>query len=838
VGDEVAQLDKTPAYNTPEYKSRAIAIVYSKAGERSSLTLIAPDKKTFDDWRAGLTTLYEQFARIDNPTMKDIQTTLIMRHWMVADKDKDGKLDFDELYRVCKILNVPFSKNELTDRFSKIDVEKRGYLNYAQFERFLKEMDEREDLRAVFHALAKQDMNALNYEEFKEFMTVTQRSTATNDGMRELFGRYLESGAMTMSFNGFRQFMLSFDDCGPLVYRHMGVSDDMTQPLSHYYIDSSHNTYLVGNQLTGSSDVEAYIRAFHMGCRCVELDCWDGPNGDPIIYHGYTLTSKILLRDVVRAVKKHAFRVSPYPVILSLEMHCSMEQQEMCAKIFKDILGDMLVSKPCAANETALPSPEKLMNKVLIKGKVAAAPGASEADLDPEFEEPKKDSILDEMKDGIESAGEQLVSMLKLGPGENEITATPDTITPKSGLPLPPPPPVAAVKICKALSDIIVYCQAKSFKSLEKCLKDGMYNQMSSISEDPSHHLSQKQPDLYIKHTRRQLTRIYPSGTRLQSTNYNPIPHWSVGCQIVALNLQTFDRGHQLNRAMFLQNGGSGYVLKPEYMRKEGVFRQMNRQQLSISVISAQQLPKPRDDLEGDIIDPYCEVEVLVAGFEEPVGKFKTKSVHDNGYNPTWNESFHCEVKFDDLVFLRFVIGDKDLKGSDLVATFSIPLNVLNAGYRHLPLFNWKGQLLPLSTLFVRTQLAPITGNAVAGSNHVADLRPSSPLPLIPLSSPKNMVADHPPVQMSSSPSQLVSLNTSNVVPDVPKPNVAVDTKPLPDTPASPVPVPAVVVPAATMPLAINTKSPAVSGPASAPPVESKSPPKFPLLSKLTGKSP
>ena len=69
------------------------------------------------------------------------------------------------------------------------------------------------------------------------------------------------------------------------------------------------------------------------------MDCWDGPDGTPIIYHGHTLTSKIKFTDVLRAIREHAFDVSDYPLILSIEEHCDISQQQFMAKQFRDVFG-------------------------------------------------------------------------------------------------------------------------------------------------------------------------------------------------------------------------------------------------------------------------------------------------------------------------------------------------------------------------------------------------------------------------------------------------------------------------------------------------------------------
>lgn len=225
------------------------------------------------------------------------------------------------------------------------------------------------------------------------------QSKLSKEEIAALFAKY-SPNEPTMSVDGFTSFLLSQDNA-VFLDQHSQVHHDMTRPLPEYYISSSHNTYLVGHQLVGDSTIEGYIRALLHSCRSVEgscliisartsahdnhaVDIYDGDT-EPMIFHGKTFTSKVSLRQVCEAIKKYGFVASPYPIIISAEVHCGLHQQDMIAEIMLEVFGDSLVREPlppvvlpqlesdASRASTSLPkievlpSPEDLKGKIMLK---------------------------------------------------------------------------------------------------------------------------------------------------------------------------------------------------------------------------------------------------------------------------------------------------------------------------------------------------------------------------------------------------------------------------------------------------------------------------------------
>lgn len=162
-----------------------------------------------------------------------------------------------------------------------------------------------------------------------------------------------------LSLDGFTSYLTSAE-CHLFDREHDTVCQDMSQPLSHYYINSSHNTYLIEDQFRGPSDISGYIRALKMGCRCVEVDIWDGPDEEPVVCTGHTLSPPLVLRCVLEAIERFAFVASEYPLIVCIENHCSLQQQKVMWQHLVRILGEKLYTDPPDEGGSYLPSPHAL----------------------------------------------------------------------------------------------------------------------------------------------------------------------------------------------------------------------------------------------------------------------------------------------------------------------------------------------------------------------------------------------------------------------------------------------------------------------------------------------
>ncbi|XP_018051087.1 PREDICTED: 1-phosphatidylinositol 4,5-bisphosphate phosphodiesterase-like isoform X2 [Atta colombica] len=679
--------------------------------------VVCPDPVTAKTWLDGVRSITHN-VKANNVC----PLTCLKKHWMrlrmlvdpngkvpvkvVARTFASGKTE-KLVYQCLSELGLPSGKN---------DVIEPDDFTFDAFYALYHKICPRNDIEELFQSITQGKADTINLEQLITFLNEKQRDPTLNEILYPLYDekRALEiindyeqnevaRNERTMTKDGFIRYLMS-DENAPVFLDRLDVYMDMDQPLAHYYINSSHNTYLSGRQFGGRSSVEMYRQVLLAGCRCVELDCWDGKGEDeePIITHGKAMCTDILFKDVIYAVRDTAFVTSEYPVILSFENHCSKKQQNKLAKYCDEILGDLLLKESLKEYPlepgVPLPPPSVLKRKILIKNKrlrpevekqelelfmqgqfviedeikedASAPPTVAVAVEQPPVKEDNSESItsagIQQQQSGTGSVG--FGESIELAVAQNYIGST--------------------TNVHPWLSSMVNYAQPIKFVSFDEAEEKNIHYNMSSFPETAGLTYLKTSAIEFVNYNKRQMSRIYPKGTRADSSNYMPQVFWNAGCQMVSLNFQTADLPMQLNQGKFEYNGSSGYLLKPDFMRRadrsfdpfaESPVDGVIATQCSVQVIAGQFLSDKK-------VGTYVEVEMYGLPTDTIRKEFRTRVVPANGLNPVYNEEpfLFRKVVLPDLAALRFAVYDES--NGKLLGQRIVPLDGLQAGYRHIAL--------------------------------------------------------------------------------------------------------------------------------------------------------
>uniref|UniRef100_A0A452TI45 1-phosphatidylinositol 4,5-bisphosphate phosphodiesterase n=1 Tax=Ursus maritimus TaxID=29073 RepID=A0A452TI45_URSMA len=628
--------------------------------------------------------------RLFSADRKRVETALEACSLPSSRNDSIPQEDFTpEVYRV--FLNNLCPRPEIDNIFSEFGAKSKPYLTVDQMMDFinLKQRDPR--LNEILYPPLKQEQVQVLIEKYEPNNSLAKKGQISVDG----FMRYL-----------------SGEENGVVSPEKLDLNEDMSQPLSHYFINSSHNTYLTAGQLAGNSSVEMYRQVLLSGCRCVELDCWKGRTAEeePVITHGFTMTTEISFKEVIEAIAECAFKTSPFPILLSFENHVdSPKQQAKMAEYCRLIFGDALLMEPLEKypleSGVPLPSPMDLMYKILVKNKKKShksSEGSGKKKLSEQASNTYSDSssVFEPSSPG---AGEGLAGSRSVMRGEADTESDDDDDDDdckKSSM--DEGTAGSEAMATEEMSNLVNYIQPVKFESFEISKKRNRSFEMSSFVETKGLEQLTKSPVEFVEYNKMQLSRIYPKGTRVDSSNYMPQLFWNAGCQMVALNFQTVDLAMQINMGMYEYNGKSGYRLKPEFMRRpdkhfdpftEGIVDGIVANTLSVKIISGQFLSDKK-------VGTYVEVDMFGLPVDTRRKAFKTKTSQGNAVNPVWEEEpiVFKKVVLPSLACLRIAVYEE---GGKFIGHRILPVQAIRPGYHYICLRNERNQPLTLPAVFV-----------------------------------------------------------------------------------------------------------------------------------------
>ncbi|XP_008311463.1 1-phosphatidylinositol 4,5-bisphosphate phosphodiesterase beta-4 isoform X2 [Cynoglossus semilaevis] len=753
--------------------------------------MVAENPDTARKWTEGLRSV------IHNVKANNVcPMTCLKKHWMrlcfvtntngkipvrgITRTFASGKTE-KGIFQALKDLGLPSGKND--------EIEQSDF-TFDIFYLLTQKICPRTDIEELFKKINGNKTDFLTVDQLVSFLNENQRDPRLNEILfpfydpkraMQIIEKYERDDLLKkkglMSSDGFCRYLMS-DENAPVFLDRLELCQEMDQPLAHYFISSSHNTYLTGRQFGGKSSVEMYRQVLLSGCRCVELDCWDGKGEDqePIITHGKAMCTDILFKDVIQAIRDTAFVTSEYPVILSFENHCSKPQQYKMAKYCEEIFGDLLLKQPLEnypiETGRALPSPIELKRKILIKNK-RLKPEVEQKQLEAfkkhmeagetntpaiimgeenedDTENGEKDgeekdlnsealslseATSEKEANGVSQRGtkknEERSNSIKKVPGYDEVTemseateatdvtdvseASDQDNNKKGGEETEDSEEAliaqytyvgATTNIHPYLSAMVNYAQPVKFQSFDLAEERNIHHNMSSFNESVGLGYLKTNAIEFVNYNKRQMSRIYPKGGRVDSSNYMPQIFWNAGCQMVSLNFQTPDLAMQLNQGKFEYNGSCGYLLKPDFMRRsDRMFDPFSETPVdgviaatcSVQVISGQFLSDKK-------IGTYVEVDMYGLPTDTIRKEYRTRMVMNNGLNPAYNEEpfVFRKVILPDLAVLRIAVYDDNNK---LIGQRILPLDGLQAGYRHISLRNEGNKPLSLPTIFCQIVL-------------------------------------------------------------------------------------------------------------------------------------
>ncbi|TKY56866.1 Phosphoinositide phospholipase C 2 [Spatholobus suberectus] len=551
------------------------------------------------------------------------------------------------------------------------------------------------EIKALFEQYSENEV--MTPSHLRRFLVEVQRQEkATEEDAQAIIDRFrhFHRRGAGLNLEAFFKHLFS-DDNSPLLHSHE-VQHDMNLPLSHYFIYTGHNSYLTGNQLSSDCSDVPIINALKRGVRVIELDIWPNASKDNIdVLHGRTLTTPVELVRCLSSIKEHAFVASEYPVVITLEDHLTPDLQARVAEMVTQIFGDVLFT-PNPESVKEFPSPESLKKRIIISTKPPKEYLEKDKGDDSQHEKEKGDNSQHKKASGEDEAWGKEVPSLKGGTMADykDNNADEDLNDEEEFDELDKPhqnePP--------EYRRLIAIHAGKPKGGLEECLKvDPDKVRRLSLSEQQLEKAAINHGKQIVRFTQRNILRVYPKGTRIDSSNYNPLIGWMHGAQMVAFNMQGYGRSLWLMHGMFRANGGCGYVKKPEFLlRTDEIFdpkaKLPVKKTLKVTVYMGEGWYY---DFKHTHFDQYSPPDfytrVGIAGVPNDTIMKRTRAIEDN-WLPTWNEVFEFPLTVPELALLRIEVHEYDMsEKDDFGGQTCLPIWELRSGIRAIPLHSQKG---------------------------------------------------------------------------------------------------------------------------------------------------